>query len=92
MNGYDFVTNVLEDAISSSEDLYYTDYIVHIRMKYKSDEEWENYNEYVGYMNNYWKWENDWYEGQDYIEVLGFDMVDNINVTNRFPIINNKNY
>lgn len=92
MSGYDFVTNVLEETINSDKSLYHTDYIVHFRTKYKSDKDWEEHKEYVAYMDNYWEWQWDWYEGQDYIEILGFDMVQNLNITNRLPIISNRNY
>lgn len=55
MSGYDFVTNVLEEAINSDKSLYHTDYIVHFMTKYKSDKYWEEHKEYVAYMDNYWE-------------------------------------
>ena len=90
MNGYDYVIGILEDAIKSDENLYYTDYIVHIRKKYEYETEWEESNEYVEFVCDHWEWQSDWYGYQENIEVLGFDMVDNLKITNRFPIKSNK--
>ena len=90
MNGYDYVISILENAIKSDENLYYSDYIVHIRKKYEYETEWEESNEYVDFVCDHWEWQRDWYEHQEDIEVLGFDMVDNLNITNRFPVRSDK--
>lgn len=69
-----------------------TTYIVHLRMKYDYETEWEHTNELFEWENgddkDYpegWYWVNDWDEGQDQVEVLGCMDINEIEVENIFP-------
>lgn len=69
-NGYDFVMGVLLNL-----GICLDDYVVHIRQKYREEDDWDDDNELLlantrGYRESY-EWTDDWWEGQPYVEVLG---------------------
>lgn len=51
----------------------FDDYVVHIRQKYREEDDWDYDNELLLANSRYdvHEWPDDWWEGQPYVEVLG---------------------
>ena len=61
-----------------------TDYIVKLRYRYGHEKEWTVSNEILEYYadskgENY-IWLNDWFEGQQWVEIMGFMPIEDVDV------------
>ena len=63
-----------------------SDKIVRIRYKWSAGDDWMYDNEFLCYNGNMdcYEWENDWDEGQEYVEVVGFLALDQVQIPECF--------
>lgn len=86
----------LDEFFDIIETMPCTDYIVKLRYRYGWEKEWTVSNEILEYYadsksENY-IWLNDWFEGQQWVEIMGFMPIEDVDVPEyTIPIKNGRN-
>lgn len=76
----------LDKFIELLKGLPISDKVVRLRYKWFAGDEWQYENELLCYNGNIddYEWENDWDEGQEFVEVVGFLALDQVNIPECF--------